>query len=65
MKIPNFLKKKPKNDETYTQEPKVIDGVEVLDLEEKKPKIAEEEKKRKSYYHNNTCNNTIICLCTT
>jgi len=45
MKIPNFLKKKPKNDETYTQEPKVIDGVEVLDLEEKKPKIAEEEKK--------------------
>ena len=45
MKIPNFLKKKPKNDETYTQEPKVIDGVEVLDLEEKKPKITEEEKK--------------------
>lgn len=47
MKIPNFLKKKPKNNETYTQEPKTIDGVEVLDLEENKPKpkITEEEKK--------------------
>ncbi|MCI8330642.1 MAG: hypothetical protein HFE04_00915 [Bacilli bacterium] len=44
MKIPNFLKKKPKKEE-YTQEPKTIDGIEVLDLEEKKPKISQEEKK--------------------